>query len=341
MNKKQNVVFFIGAGFSAPFGLPVMSNFVDKARDLYFFDKDKYSVLGSTLELIQKFSTIKNHLRIDLHNIEDLLSIAYMESTVNKRSKSFKLITEFIKTTITAYTKDPSNADLLLNHFAKVIANVQLESTNYSVGHAPNEHKQQVYKGKREEHTDYSIISLNYDNIIENALCQVAKNAGKYYNATDSKDPNEKYYKTTNCLEQTGVKMVKLHGSLEREIIPPIWNKNVIPGVKKDWETASILLSEVTHLYFLGYSLPPTDNYIRYLLANSLRTNQKLKKVSVITKDSDGKTLQRYLDLFSARTITHNCDIREFLNSLRTVKEHDYDELDDIFQKYLQEKHLV
>ena len=42
MIKSQSVVFFLGAGFSAPFGLPVMSNFIDKARDLYFSDPDNY-----------------------------------------------------------------------------------------------------------------------------------------------------------------------------------------------------------------------------------------------------------------------------------------------------------
>jgi len=28
----QNIVYILGAGFSMPFGLPIMSNFIDKAQ---------------------------------------------------------------------------------------------------------------------------------------------------------------------------------------------------------------------------------------------------------------------------------------------------------------------
>ena len=97
MIKSQNVVFFLGAGFSAPFGLPVMSNFIDKARDLYFSDPDNYKSVGETLKLITKYSSVKNYFNINLHNIEDLLSIAYMESAITKESSSMELVTDFIK----------------------------------------------------------------------------------------------------------------------------------------------------------------------------------------------------------------------------------------------------
>ena len=36
MNKKQNIVFILGAGFSAHYIIPVMGNFISKAKDLYF-----------------------------------------------------------------------------------------------------------------------------------------------------------------------------------------------------------------------------------------------------------------------------------------------------------------
>jgi hypothetical protein len=34
----KNVVYVLGAGFSAYAGLPVMSNFIEKAKDIYFSD---------------------------------------------------------------------------------------------------------------------------------------------------------------------------------------------------------------------------------------------------------------------------------------------------------------
>lgn len=38
----EKVVYILGAGFSAPLGLPVMSNFLVKSKDLYFSDTEKY-----------------------------------------------------------------------------------------------------------------------------------------------------------------------------------------------------------------------------------------------------------------------------------------------------------
>lgn len=48
---QQNIVYFLGAGFSATSGIPVMGNFIDKARDLFFSDENKYQALNPTLKL--------------------------------------------------------------------------------------------------------------------------------------------------------------------------------------------------------------------------------------------------------------------------------------------------
>ena len=38
----EKVVYILGAGFSAPLGLPVISNFYEKSKDLYFSDTIQY-----------------------------------------------------------------------------------------------------------------------------------------------------------------------------------------------------------------------------------------------------------------------------------------------------------
>ncbi len=38
----DKVVYLFGAGFSAPLGLPVMSNFLMKSMDLYVSDPERY-----------------------------------------------------------------------------------------------------------------------------------------------------------------------------------------------------------------------------------------------------------------------------------------------------------
>jgi SIR2-like domain len=336
MIKKQNVVFFVGAGFSAPFGLPVMANFIDKARDLYFSDTVKHKDIGETLKLINEFSNVKNSLNIDLHNIEDLLSIAYMDLLVSTNTKSIAQISKFIKDVIEAYTPNGFSAEL--EGFINLLANVKLTQGNEADRFG---HRKMVYSGKMLEHTDFSIISLNYDLIIENALSRLASSWGSYYGTTKLENPFQKYFKTINCMhpKTDGVVMVKLHGSVDSTIIPPIWNKSVNADIEQDWRTASILLKDATHIFFLGYSLPSTDNYIRYLLANSLRENQKLKKIFVVLKDSDGKTVQRYKDLFPKRLTTHDCDIMRFLMYFKNkISQYDFDDFDNQFDHFLKKQ---
>ena len=40
---RDKIVYLLGAGFSAPLGLPLVSNFISKSKDLYFEQPGKYS----------------------------------------------------------------------------------------------------------------------------------------------------------------------------------------------------------------------------------------------------------------------------------------------------------
>ncbi len=42
----DKVVYFLGAGFSAPLGLPVMRDFLIKSKDMYFENPDRYKHLA-------------------------------------------------------------------------------------------------------------------------------------------------------------------------------------------------------------------------------------------------------------------------------------------------------
>jgi hypothetical protein len=334
MIKSQSVVFFLGAGFSAPFGLPVMSNFIDKARDLYFSDPDNYKSVGKTLELITKYSSVKNYLNINLHNIEDLLSIAYMESAITKESSSMELVTDFIKVVIENYTGQVTNES---RDFAELVANVSLKKTGSSASYRVQgrDHYAFLCDGKRFENTGFGIVSLNYDLVIEKALADIASTAGKFYEITNRPNEIAKYFAASNVRSETGVPMAKLHGSLDKTIIPPTWNKDVNEEIYNDWILASELLKNATHIIFLGYSLPSTDNYIKYLLANSLSDNQRLKRISVITKDADGQTGIRYKSLFDSYLTVHNIDILKFFEVIENVEtEIDFDEFDEIFSNF-------
>jgi len=75
----DNIVYILGAGFSAPLGLPVVSNFLERAKDLYQNNKDKYRHFERVFQGIKKMGYIPKYYESNLDNIEEVLSILEME----------------------------------------------------------------------------------------------------------------------------------------------------------------------------------------------------------------------------------------------------------------------
>ena len=76
----ERVVYLLGAGFSAPLGLPVMNDVLVKSRDLYFSNREMYPHFDEVFQMIAQLSVTKNYFETDLFNIEEILSILGTES---------------------------------------------------------------------------------------------------------------------------------------------------------------------------------------------------------------------------------------------------------------------
>src|SRR5260370_8302110 len=99
----ENVVYLLGAGFSAPLGLPVMSNFLVKSKDIYFQNPEKYKHFQDVFKLINEMSITKNYYDADLFNIEEILSILEMrEELAGERDK--RTFLEYITNVIEYFT---------------------------------------------------------------------------------------------------------------------------------------------------------------------------------------------------------------------------------------------
>jgi hypothetical protein len=337
MTKQQDVVFFIGAGFSASFNLPVMANFMNKAKDLYFSSQKDHKVIGETIKQIEQYSYVKNYMNINLHNIEDLLSIAYMESLIKKNTGMIKRIEEFIKDVIISYSDtDTSGAVMFCEH----LINIKLRKGPRFINRNPSNlipvtYHELLFDGKKYPGSNYSVVSLNYDLLIEKTLEKIVDSLSGFYKVLNEANPIAQYYIPTKDKDTFGIPIAKLHGSVDKFIIPPTWNKTIEKRIKQDWELAKSLLENATHIVFLGYSLPSTDNYIKYLLATSLNNNKRLKNISVITIDADGETKNRYTSLFSMKTHFHNSNIEKFFRIFSsTNNEIDFDNFDYVFEQF-------
>ena len=80
----ENVVYILGAGFSAQFGLPVMSNFLEKSKDMYAL-KGSTNLRGTDVDFfndvyleIDKLRRCKDFYASDMTNIEEILSLFEM-----------------------------------------------------------------------------------------------------------------------------------------------------------------------------------------------------------------------------------------------------------------------
>lgn len=73
---------------------------------------------------------------------------------------------------------------------------------------------------------------------------------------------------------------------LEPLVVPPAIIKTGASSVlDEQWQFAADALSEADHVWFLGYSFPPSDSYMRYFLAGSLSQNARLRQIAVIDPD--------------------------------------------------------
>lgn len=297
----ERVTYVIGAGFSAPLGLPVMSNFLAKSKDLFYNAPESFPDFERVFEEIKWLSYAKNFYSTDLLNIEEILSIQEMNEFLEGRRLPADF-SKYIIDTIHAYTPkfeefgrasnwyqnvfNRGKSAELLGLFITSILGVAF-NTDRSLGPT-----QMISETERK--TRYSIISLNYDMVIENYADFLSKSFGMpggYQNflETDGYDPT---WEKCN--------LAKLHGSVHTgDIVPPTWAKGNHPSIVKTWKIANSILKDSNHIRFIGYSLPVADSYLKYLLKSAVIDTPNLKSLDVICMDGDGSVQNRYQDFFA------------------------------------------
>lgn len=318
----NRIVYFLGAGFSAPFGLPVMSNFLIKSKDMFFSDPEHYNHFQRVFDNINKLSVSKNYFDADLFNIEEILSILDMESFIDKRRKKESFL-EYISDVIEYFTPKlaspqgnniPSNwpsvifgknSNQNLTHLGAFVSEIFNVEMSFNRDISPR-----IRIGRQEKRQNlYSIISLNYDLIIENMI--------DFLNGDDVSPANSPLLDLAtreSDLWETPT-LAKLHGCVKKGgIVPPTWNKGNNSEISKIWNQAYHLLSNATHIRFIGYSLPPSDAYVKYLLKAAVLKAQHLKSIDVICLDPDGIIKARYDEFIKFNYYRfQNADTKQYL----------------------------
>ncbi|MBI3659047.1 hypothetical protein HY230_01065 [Candidatus Acetothermia bacterium] len=98
----EKVVYFLGAGFSAPLGIPTSRGFYQKSKDLHYGDQKSFSDFGKIFEIVDReLAFVKNYYTSDQTNIEEILSILAMRDTFTGANQ-LELYRQYIKHVIEA-----------------------------------------------------------------------------------------------------------------------------------------------------------------------------------------------------------------------------------------------
>ena len=301
-----------------------MRDFLIRAKDLYFTNTDKYAHFAKVLETIDAMHKAKTYFNVDLLNIEEILSILDMEDHVGGETRS-KDFCRFIEDVISAYTpiapppciekipdrkvyrdvRDLSGNDIFgndslwhsLGGFVGNLMNLRLTFEQFTTGY---EQRYNLNYG----HIDsalcsYSVITMNYDLLLENIVKMIV----------DYADPAH------NGHGDALLRISKLHGSVGGEIVAPTWKKWAGKTLKSAWQRAYEDLCSATQLRILGYSLPVSDSYVRYLLEAAILKSKHLKNIDVVCRDDvEGLMEKRYRDFIKFKFMRFKSgDIKDYL----------------------------
>jgi hypothetical protein len=316
---QEKIVYLLGAGFSVPLGLPMVSNFISLSKDLYWGDRERFESFGPVFDLLHDMARAKNYYSTNLFSIEEVLSILEMEDLGRGSRRRSKQFIRYICDTISASTPSFQHSDLLWNDRGK------LRGWPY-IGFLANLFHQVLFfsrttLGERRETTDkpppalYSVLTLNYDLVLEESLNALNGVQGEslVFNAA------------ANPFSQGTVSYAKLHGSVgSHSIILPTWNKILPREIQRAWQTAYRALAEATQIRIIGYSLPVADAYVRYLFKAAVLKSEHLKHIDILCHDPYGTVRESYREAISfagARFL--NAKTESYIDKLKVAQEHE------------------
>jgi hypothetical protein len=254
----ERIVYLIGAGFSAPLGLPIMSNFLEMSKDMYFDKPERFEYFKTVLNSINRLSTIKNYYQSDLFNIEEILSILEMSSQLvgQKLKKNF---IQYLSDVVDYYTPTPIRyeTNLLPSNWEDVIFSADRLQNDFGFFYASTLNLKifrvkHIFKAERiiEPAAHYALITLNYDRVLE----KFAEHLLASYSGFGQAQVNfvsEFNHETLPYSERTI--LAKLHGSIElKNIIPPTWSKGIDRKILMAWQMAYKALINATQIRELG-----------------------------------------------------------------------------------------
>jgi hypothetical protein len=319
-------VYVLGAGFSREAGLPLIADFTMKMRDaLPWFQSQardpEAEAIRSVLDFRRRAASAAERVPLDLENIEEIFSLAAAtgDASLNRNIASAIAATlDFTRTS----APEPESRVLLDATVQSPVAwrkegqAVRGSQRTDAIYFAP---KYDLYAltmagfvDERPADRGDAIITFNYDTLIEEGLARLNVPFSYGFEAElPDFHPSAQCIQVASSAKPDAIPVLKLHGSvnwatvaenkrlsvfgtyeevrgqkLSPLLVPPTWRKDPAVQLSNVWDGAVSALRSATNVIIIGYSIPPTDQHFKYLLAAGLRDNISLRKVYFINPEA-------------------------------------------------------
>ena len=83
-------------------------------------------------------------------------------------------------------------------------------------------------------------------------------------------------------------------------IVPPSWDKAQFKEILGTiWNEAGREIKEAKRIFIIGYSLPETDLYFKYLLYTTLSFNKNDPEIYIVDYREHEKVIRKFKDIFT------------------------------------------
>ncbi len=91
-------------------------------------------------------------------------------------------------------------------------------------------------------------------------------------------------------------------GTVDAAFVPPTWSKSPLRGnISRVWSSAIASMRDAEQIVVIGYSLPETDTFFKYMLTLGLGDARSLRRVLIVNTDEN--VLQKYKTVFNRKKI--------------------------------------
>lgn len=326
-----DTVFILGAGASREAGAPLMSDFLDIAQDLLVegrLSNDTKHFQG-VFELLAELQIVHSKSSLDLNNIESIFGAIEMSKIIGRlvsreqheieialdsiRRLIVRTLEETVKFTVTNGEIQPHSSyekfsDLVLELIERRNRRVSIITFNYDIALDIALHRSGLkinYMIPGKLHTDGVNLlklhgSINWgrcanqecNSIVPHEIDRFLRSYQPPYSSQVVRKDHRVHIsdslaKLQHCNQQ-------IRGS-DSVLIPPTWNKSDYHGMlAKVWSEAADSLNSARYIYVMGYSLPESDAFFRYLFALGTAGKSRIQSFAVFDPDETGTIEDRY-----------------------------------------------